>query len=247
MSEHIGLNKLKGFEPVYVINLESRKDRYEYITKTLKDNHVKNYQIVVGIDGSIVDLNSMVFARDKVELTDNEMGATLAHLKAIKQWLETSDSEYAIIIEDDLSFETLQKWNFNFDDFIKSIKKPYDMLQLCLIHNFTINTTLHIRELGDWSAACYLIKRKRAEDLIDKYFINNQYVLPTKHYFACPESVVFLGAKVLSVPLFTYNNEFESSIPADYHWPLTKNEVLQKSRNEALDYWENNDFVRMFQ
>ena len=52
MSEPTGLNKLKGFEPVYVINLKSRTDRFDYIKKQLKENKVSNYTVVEATDGN---------------------------------------------------------------------------------------------------------------------------------------------------------------------------------------------------
>ena len=33
--------------------------------------------------------------------------------ESLKHWLETLDSDYAIIMEDDCSLETVQCWNFN--------------------------------------------------------------------------------------------------------------------------------------
>ena len=125
MSEHIGLNKLKGFEPIYVINLESRKDRLEYIKNELEKNNIAEYEIFKAIDGSNFNFDEILFEKDKLKLSDNELGATLSHLKAIEHWYNTSDSEYAIIIEDDLSFETVSKWGFTFNEFLKSINLKY--------------------------------------------------------------------------------------------------------------------------
>jgi hypothetical protein len=38
-------------------------------------------------------------------------------LKAIKHWYETSDSPYAIIMEDDCNLDLVRFWNFNWNDF----------------------------------------------------------------------------------------------------------------------------------
>ena len=110
MSEHTGLNKLKGFEPVYVINLKSRTDRFDYIKQQLEENNLSNFNIIEAIDGNSTDWENLVFNRHHLSLTDSELGATISHLSTIKKWLETSDSDYAIIIEDDLSFETVKYW-----------------------------------------------------------------------------------------------------------------------------------------
>jgi len=241
MSEHIGLNKLKGFEPVYVINLKSRTDRFDYITTQLKENNLSNHIIVEAVDGKNTEWDNLVFNRQSISLTDSELGATISHLSTIKKWLETSNSEYAIIIEDDLSFETVKYWDFSFEDFVKSIKPKYDILQFCIIHNFQVNTSFHIREHRDWSAACYLITREGAKKIIDKYFIDGKYVLPPDHR-ALADFIIYYGFKCYSQPLFTYSVDFETSITAPNNTKEDKehpNGIHHKSRKDVISFWEN--------
>jgi GR25 family glycosyltransferase involved in LPS biosynthesis len=247
MLEHTGLNKLEGFAPVYVINLESRKDRLEYIKNELEKNNIKEYEIFKAIDGSSFNFDEVLFEKDKLKLSNNELGATLSHLKAIEHWYKTSESEYAIIIEDDLSFETVSKWGFTFNEFLKSINKPYDMLQLCIIHNYTINTNLHMREMRDWSAACYLIKRNRAKELIEKHFIDGKYVLPQTR-FAVADSLVYHRSKVLSVPLLTYTLDLDSSIDIEGNQNVKddiKPVMHLSSKQQTLAYWEKNELPKL--
>lgn len=247
MLEHTGLNKLKGFAPVYVINLESRTDRLDYIKNELEENNITDYEIIKAIDGSNFNFDEIIFEKDKLKLSNNELGATLSHLKAIEHWLNTSESEYAIIIEDDLSFETVAKWNFTFDEFLKSINKPYDMLQLCIIHNYTINTNLHMREMRDWSAACYLIKRDRAKELIEKHFIDKKYVLP-QNRSAVADSLIYSRCKVLSIPLLTYNMDLDSSIDIEGNIIVKddiKPSMQSNSKKQTLDYWNNNGIPKL--
>jgi GR25 family glycosyltransferase involved in LPS biosynthesis len=240
MSEHTGSNKLEGFEPVYIINLKSRKDRFDYITKQLNDNGLLNYNVVEAIDGSSANWEELVFDRNSLSLTDSELGATVSHLSTIKNWLENSESDYAIIIEDDLSFETIKYWNFTFNDFIKSIKQKYDILQLCIIHNFQVNTSFHIREYRDWSAACYVITRQGAKKIIDKYFIDGKFVLPN-NYMALADFIIYYGFKCYSQPLFTYSVDFETSITAPNNTKEDKenpNGIHYKSRQDVISFWE---------
>lgn len=247
MSEHIGLSKLEGFSPVYIINLESRKDRLDYIIKELQQYDVENYNIFSACDGNTFNFDEVVFEKEKLQLSNNELGATLSHLKAIQHWLETSDSEYAIIIEDDLSLETVDFWNFTFNDFLNSINKQYDILQLCIIQNYKINTRLHMRETRDWSAACYLIKRDRAKSLIAKHFIDGKYVLPQTRA-AVADTVVYSGAKTLSIPLFTYNMDLQSSINIEFDKTAEetgKFNAHRSSKEQTLEYWKNNDLPRL--
>jgi len=161
--------------------------------------------------------------------------------------LDNSDSEYAIIVEDDLSLETVKSWNFTFSDFLKSINKKYDMLQLCIIHNYKINPRLHMREVRDWSAACYLIKRDRANKLLKKYFIDGKYVLPQTRS-AVADIVIYSNSKTLSIPLFTYNMELGSSINLEFDktaQETKKFDAHASSREQTLEYWRNHDVPRL--
>jgi GR25 family glycosyltransferase involved in LPS biosynthesis len=45
-------------------------------------------------------------------MTSGEIGCVTSHLKAIKHWYETSDSPYAIIMEDDCNLDLVKYWNF---------------------------------------------------------------------------------------------------------------------------------------
>lgn len=248
MQERIGsLNKLDGFYPVYVINLESRLDRLNHIKKEFNRYGVTEYEVFNAVDGENTDFNDIVFQKENLQLSNAELGTTISHLKTISHWLETSDSEYAIIVEDDLSFETVDKWNFIFSDFIKSINKPYDILQLCIIQNYKINTNLHMREKLDWSAACYLIKRDAGKKLIDKYFIDNKYVLP-QNRTAVADSIVYSGSKTLSIPLFTYNLELPSSINFEFNLSAEQTNKFSthiSSKKQTLEYWNNNELPKL--
>ena len=62
MLEHTGLNKLDGFSPIYVINMERSVDRKTYIENHFKKYGVLEYNFVNGIDGSKEDLNTLLFS-----------------------------------------------------------------------------------------------------------------------------------------------------------------------------------------
>lgn len=233
MSAHTGSNKLKGFSPVYVINLEEREDRRNYIENELKNAGVKKYKITKAMNGNDPVINDLVHVRERIPLSNPEVGASVSHLQTIKQWLEESDSEYAIIIEDDLSFETVEFWDFTFEEFLSSITKQYDILQFCIIHNYRINRKFHMREKHDWSAACYLIKRDWAQKLIDKHYVDGKIAL-YPNWDSLADALIYSGARAYSIPLFTYTLEFESSINQEHQQTSHK-----RSREQTLEYWQN--------
>jgi GR25 family glycosyltransferase involved in LPS biosynthesis len=241
MSEHIGLNKLEGLEPLYVINMKKSTDRKDYIQDHFKKYQIFNYSFVEGIDGSQENLDELINNLNELNVSKNEISCGMSHLKAIKHWLDTSDSDYAIIMEDDVSLETSDFWSFTWKDFLNSVEKKYDILQLAITNNFTINPRLHLRESMDWCAAVYLIKRSFAEQLVKKYLVGEKYTFSKSRVFSVPEGIVYTGSLCYSIPLFTYTTEFESSLN-----PKHVATIHTSSREQTLDYWKNNSYFKLY-
>jgi GR25 family glycosyltransferase involved in LPS biosynthesis len=240
MLEHIGLNKLDGFGPIYVINMERSADRKTYIENHFKKYGVSEYTFVNGIDGSKEDLNELINNLDQITVSKNEISCGMSHLKAIKHWLETSDSDYAIIMEDDVSLETVDFWTFTWNDFFSAVTKKYDILQLAITNNFIINNRLHLREHLDWCAAVYLIKRPFAEKLVKKYVVDGKYTFSPNRFLSVPEGVIYTGSLCYSIPLFTYTTQFESSLNQSH-----VNTIHTNCRNQTLRYWQNNSIFKL--
>ena len=104
-----------------------------------------------------------------------------------------------------------------------------------------------MREVRDWSAACYLIKRDRAKKLLEKYFIDGKYVLPRSRA-AVADALIYSNCKTLSIPLFTYTMGLGSSINIEFDKTAEetgKFDIHITSRNQTLDYWRNHDVPRL--
>ena len=238
MLELTGLNKLDGFGPVYVINMEESIDRKSYIEKHFEQYGISKYSFVKAVDGSKEDLSGLITNHDSLPITKGEAACSISHLKAIEQWLSESDSEYAIFVEDDASFETVDFWEFTWKDFLSSIDYDYDILQLAIINNFTVNPRLHLREFLDWSAAVYLIKRQYAEKLIKKHKVENKYTLNKIRHLSVSEGMLFGRSLCYSIPLFTYSIDLGSSLNESH-----VQTVHRTSKAQTMKYWQNN---RMF-
>ena len=239
MLEHTGLNKLEGLEPIYVINMERSVERKNRIEKHFKEYSITNYKFINAIDGSKEDLSNFINNVDELSISKNEAACGLSHLKAIRQWLEESDSEYAIFMEDDISLETSRYWDFSWKDFYNSVSQEYDILQLAITNNFIVNPRLHLREALDWCLAAYLIKRRYAEKLVKRNMINDKYVFGKNRGNSVPEAMLYGGSLCYSIPLFTYTIEFESSLNQ-----YQVNTIHKSSREQTLEYWQNNSMFK---
>ena len=240
------MNKLDGFGPLYIINLKRRTDRYERMMRFITDNNITDYTFIEAVDGK-EDIDRFI---DNAETEHRgrprpvEIATTISHIKAIEHWLSTSDSEYAIFAEDDLSDETVKHWQWNWKEFLSSINFEYDVLQLCQTQFTKTEHRLHKRMRHDYSAGLYLLKREHAKNIINRMIYNGKYKVNNHRENALADHSVIFGHsdKVYSCSLFTYNIDTVSDVNpsgASLH---------KKSRDMVLLFWKQNapslyDFV----
>ena len=227
-------NALKGFGPIYVINVKSRADRREHMLEEFKKQVVTEFEFFDAIDAATQDFSAIVENLEAIKLPKSELAVSISHLKVIEHWLATSTSPYAIIMEDDLTFETVDDWQWDWREFLDKIEPDYQMLQLAIIHAGRVNTSIHYREARDSSTGCYLIKRSWAETLMKKYFRDGKIIFPdTTRPRTVSEGVIYTTALCLSFPLFVNSislgpNVNEANIDT----------MHTKSRKEVLEFWK---------
>ena len=104
------------------------------------------------------------------------IGCAVSHLKAIKKWYDETDESYAFFCEDDLSLETVEYWNFTWEEFVESIPEDADCVQLlCLRESGSFSDfRFRRREWNDWSVTAYIITRDYAEKIIKNHKRNHK-------------------------------------------------------------------------
>ena len=117
MDKNKAAYKLKGLPPVYCINLDGEPERWFYMETQFKYWEIENYTRISAYDGREDDLSDIIKGRYPEDMSSAEIGCTTSHLKAIKHWLDTSDSPYAIIMEDDVDLSPVKNWSFKWVDF----------------------------------------------------------------------------------------------------------------------------------
>ena len=110
--------KLKNFGPLYCINLDGQPERWQYMKSQFDYWEVDNYTRISAYDGRDDDLSGIIKGKYPENMSSGEVGCTTSHLKAMKHYLETSDSPYAIMMEDDCSLDLVRFWNFTWSDFM---------------------------------------------------------------------------------------------------------------------------------
>ena len=228
--------KLKNFGPVYCINLDGQPERWQYMKNQFDYWEVKDYTRISAYDGREDDLSDIIKGKYPEHMSSGEVGCTTSHLKAMKHYLETSDSPYAIMMEDDCSLDLVKFWNFKWSDFYAYFPYDYDVVQLAIICTGDIHVRLHKRFVNDFSTACYVISRYHAEKLVrlhcrgDKYKLD-QGVKPRP----VADDLIYNSGNSFAIPLLVYKFELGSSIHPVHV------DVYHKQNYEAqVNYWTQN-------
>lgn len=236
------MNKLENFGPVYLINLKDHKHRLKNAEQQFKKYDIKNYTVIEAIDGRDSDLSNIIKG-EYPNLKPSEIGCIASHIKALDHWLSTSDSEYAIIMEDDFSFDTVEYWQWDWNYVIKNIPDKAEIIQLILIQNEPIKFNLHKKTPFDykkrmsysWSTACYLIKRSYAKALVNQHLVDGKYRLSNYGFKNQAADVILYNlGNAYSMPLFTHILDEKYAINfkhLDFH---------TKSRNFINGWWKKN-------
>lgn len=228
--------KLKNIGPIYYLNLDGQPERREYMESQFKYWDVKNYTRISAYDGREDDLSSIISGRYPTQMTSGEVGCVTSHLKAIKHWMETSDSPYAIMMEDDCNLDIVRYWNFTWDDFYANIPYDWDVVQIAIICTGNIHVKLHKRFVNDFSTACYLITRHHAEKLIKHHIRGEKYKLDNGvKPRPVADDLIYNSGNTYAIPLLLYKTELGSSIHPEHI------DIFHKGNfNAQSQFWEQN-------
>jgi GR25 family glycosyltransferase involved in LPS biosynthesis len=185
-------------------------------------------------DGRDDDLSDIIVGKYPDNMNSGEIGCVTSHLKAMRHWLDTSDSPYAIMMEDDCSLDLVRFWNFSWTELVAHLPYDWDVFQIAIICTGDIHVKLHKRFVNNFSTACYLITRHHAEKLLryhtrgDKYKLD-QGVKPR----AVADDLIYNSGNTFSMPLLVYKTELGSSIHPDHIGAFH-----QGNCNALSNYWE---------
>lgn len=234
MDRNKSVYKLKNFGPIYYLNLDGQPERKEYMESQFKYWELEDYTRISAYDGREDDLSDIIKGCYPEMMTSGEVGCVTSHLKAIKHWLETSNSPYAIIMEDDCDLSVVKYWNFTWQDFISRVPYAWDVIQLAIICTGDIVVPVHNRFVNDFSTACYVITRHHAEKLMrlhvrgDKYRLDNG-VKPR----AVADDLIYNSGVTYATPLLLYKIELGSTIHKDHL------ELFHKASYDGiLNFWK---------
>lgn len=235
MEKNKAVHKLKGIPPIYCINLDDQPERWKYMEDQFKYWEIDNYTRISAYDGRNDDLGDILKGRYPDAMNSGEVGCVTSHLKALKHFVENTDEQCALIMEDDCDISTVSHWQFSWKDFFSKIPYSYDVVQLAIINPAQISVQIHRRFVNDFSTACYLITRRHAEKLIHFHVRGDKYKLDNGcKPRAVADDLIYNSGNTYAIPLFLYKIELGSSIHRDHV------DVFHRSSHEGLwQFWKN--------
>jgi GR25 family glycosyltransferase involved in LPS biosynthesis len=239
MDRNKSVYKLKNFGPIYYLNLDGQPERMEYMEEQFKYWEIENYTRISAYDGRDDDLSGIIKGKYPDLMSSGEIGCVTSHLKAIKHWMETSNSPYAIIMEDDCELEIAKYWNFTWEDFIARAPYAWDVIQLAIICTGDIVVPIHTRFVNDFSTACYVITRHHAEKLIKYHVRGNKYKLDNGvKPRPVADDLIYNSGVTYATPMLLYKTELGSTIHPDHVDIFHKN-----SYNAIFNFWQQRGSV----
>ena len=160
----------------YWINLDSAKNRYNNMLTQFKENNITNH----------VRVSAYPSINSTKRLKEN--ACCRSHLQAVMHFLLNSNDPYALICEDDLTFELKQYWRKSVEEVINDAPSDWGIIQLATIiqniqYKFNDKDT-YFKWNDQRSSSClaWVIHRECAKDLLNNY-LNTRNI----YQFATPD------------------------------------------------------------
>jgi GR25 family glycosyltransferase involved in LPS biosynthesis len=224
-------NKLEGFGPIYVLNLERSPERRAQMLAEFEKHGITDFSFISAIDGTKDFQLQGVNIQQNKNIRPVENACAASHLLALEHWLSTNDSLYAIFFEDDISFELIEKWKFSWEEIIQQVPDVFDTLQMCPIrtHWESDHIGLRLRDIGnDWGAGAYVIHREYAQHLLSKHLQMNTFI-----NMDVSENILFSSPNAYVYTLFVENATNETTmVGRENHAGVHTN-----SRNKVLEFY----------
>ena len=226
------IKKLDGFPTVLWINLDRCTERRKYMEDHLSYWGIKDHHRISGIDGE--EFEEYLKGTVPDQMNTGECACVMSHLSALKYFVEETDLDEVVIMEDDADLSTASSWTFTWKEVRKRLPINFDCLQLTIINPNGITLKLHHRFINDFSAACYLITRHHATKCIRLHQRGTQWKIDQNiRPRAVSEDLILDSGKTYATPLFNYRMDLGSNIHEEHL------DIFHKGSNNALkEFWE---------
>jgi len=251
--------KFNNFPNIFCVSLNESIDRRINLYKQLCELKLQD-KLFFNIYPRFKDCNYILNGNYVDHLHQNSKGPVTSHIKINEYWTKHTDLDYALIVEDDVSFITSNFWNFTWEEFFYHLPDNWECLQLYYFSETakpqdTVTFNIRERYYDDWGCQAYLIKRNYAEKMVNRYLKDKDIfnlTLPSANIKISKNDTRFLEMYPL-VEHIVYE-----TLGQTYCFPLLLEDVVntkptgyssynnEESRiayyNYIYQYWKNNGF-----
>ena len=241
------MNILEEFPKVYYINLDNRTDRREYMESQFDYWGIKDYHRVSASKYLASDYESwkhLICGDIEIDKKFLPVVAnSVTHIEMIKNWLETTNDSYMIMMEDDYDLSLIEYWNFDWEYLIDHLPYDWDCIQLGMESDHYIDFFLHPKDFKTFFGPC-MINRHYAEKLVKLHYIEGKYHIKMKTFneryenlgcFLTVDYFVAGNGKTYCIPLIPCSCKFNSFANNEKHVRIHEH----LSREAYFNWWKN--------
>jgi hypothetical protein len=239
------VNKFEGAPEFWYISIEESFDRREKLHADFDKYGIKyKGNIYKRLEDAGYEIESHDYLADQIGSYRLMGGCSSSLIMTMRDWYERTDQEMVVICEDDISFDLVKYWNFNFTDIIKRLPVNWECIQLCLVREYrSVDFRFTRRKEYDWTTTAFLINRKFAKKLIDKHlsptnrkYYNTKLDYPGNLNVPCAENIIFAQRQnVYNLPLFI-EKDFPTTLGKQHaNAPVKDNR--KNTQEDIINWW----------
>ena len=221
-------DKLKDFPTINLISLNESSVRRAFMSYQFELYGIKKYKF------NLVERFTKISQNYKltgpyIDFCKSN-GTTISHLNSMRDWYLNTTEEYGYFGDDDFTFDTVQYWNFTWNDILERMPPDWDGLQLIRVdHELQDEPGRYGSELklllGRWWGISCVLKRDYVRRLLEKTMLGMNHIhLECGDHIPIAEDILFLNGRVYNLPLIfdncdlptTYTDKPKVDTP-DYH------------------------------
>jgi GR25 family glycosyltransferase involved in LPS biosynthesis len=178
---------------IYVINLDKDKSRLDKITRHLSPNKFNRIKAIYGEDYNFYK-DDTVYITCKYFCPKSTIGIALSHRLALKTFLDSSDKEYLLLLEDDAE-PCYENYIEMINEYIKTAPDDWDIIKLDYEEN---NISKYIWSSETKKGFTQYYSPRATAQIIKRSVI--QKILNSKIYWHCDADIYFININIYNSP-----------------------------------------------
>ena len=236
--------KMRCIPHVFYFNLDHETDRRYYMENQFNYYNIKHTRVsqttylVSEIDKWINKVNNPTYPFELLDIDFlYHLGSLLTHIDLFKDWINNTNEDYLIIMEDDYDLSLIEYWHFTWEYLMKRLPYDWDCLQFSFETDREISFFLHPRDWCDSGFGAMMLTRHYVKKILKILHDSNGKVIVDNNIGMHKNAVAgnVIVPQVNHIP-FSIDNCIGST-GVTYRLPLvTMNYLMHRDNKISDDY-----------